>query len=90
MPYNDENAVDGADVKAGNGQTQDTRSSNQSMTENWVADASPEEAKVPRKVIIIRRGRWDQPEKLRYWGRSERGVGHHEQPGSVRTGEDYG
>jgi len=41
MPYYDEKAVDEANVKAGNGQTQDNRSSNQPMTKNWVAGASP-------------------------------------------------
>jgi len=41
MLYYDGNAVDEADVKARNGQTQDNRSPNQSMMKNWVADASP-------------------------------------------------
>ena len=89
MPYNDEKVVDVADVRAGNGQTQDNRSSNQSMTRNLVADANPEEAKASRKVIISRRGRWDQPERLKYWDRSKRGGGHREQPGSVQTIEGY-
>jgi hypothetical protein len=33
-------AVDEAEGEARNSQTQDYRSSNQSMTENWMADAS--------------------------------------------------
>jgi len=40
MLYYDGNAVDEADVKARNGQTQGNRSPNQSM-KDWVADASP-------------------------------------------------
>ena len=37
VSYCDDNAVDEVDVKAKNGRTQDNRSSNQSMMENWVA-----------------------------------------------------
>lgn len=77
-------------MKARNGQTQDNRSSNQSMTKNWVADASP--WKGPRfqeGFIIIRRGQWDQPERLRCWDRSKQGVDHRERPESVRTVEGY-
>jgi len=39
MPYYDDNAVDEA-MKARNSQTQDNRSSNQSVMKNWAADAS--------------------------------------------------
>jgi len=41
MSYYDGKAVDEADVNARNLQTQDNRASNQSMSEDWVVDASP-------------------------------------------------
>jgi len=48
-----------------------------------------EEAEVPGKVIIIRRGLRDWPETLRCWGRSGRDDGHHELLGSLRTVKYY-